>query len=195
MTDKEKMLIEENMKAIEIRTKLLVKKYGIPQDEYEEYLQIACLVICNKIHKYDETKSFSTFVDAILENAFIDMHRADKSRKIDLISFDECCIDDGCGSEASLADFLATDNNTENEVLAGITNDIIKRCIKKAKEKCTSQTTVKGFDALELKFEGYSGAEIARMFNVPSNSLRSWISRAKKTLLAERELADLLNAL
>ncbi len=195
MTDKEKMLIEENMKAIEIRTKLLVKKYGIPQDEYEEYLQIACLVICNKIHKYDETKSFSTFVDAILENAFIDMHRADKSRKIDLISFDECCIDDGCGSEASLADFLATDNNTENEVLAGITNDIIKRCIKKAKEKCTSQTTVKGFDALELKFEGYSGAEIARMFNVPSNSLRSWISRAKKTLLAEREFADLLNAL
>ena len=195
MTDKEKMLIEENMKAIEIRTKLLVKKYGIPQDEYEEYLQIACLVICNKIHKYDETKSFSTFVDAILENAFIDMHRADKSRKIDLISFDECCIDDGCGSEASLADFLATDNNTENEVLAGITNDIIKRCIKKAKEKCTSQTTVKGFDALELKFEGYSGAEIARMFNVPSNSLRSWISRAKKTLLAEREFADLLNTL
>ena len=195
MTDKEKMLIEENMKAIEIRTKLLVKKYGIPQDEYEEYLQIACLVICNKIHKYDETKSFSTFVDAILENAFIDMHRADKSRKIDLISFDECCIDDGCGSEASLADFLATDNNTENEVLAGITNDIIKRCIKKAKEKCTSQTTVKGFDALELKFEGYSGAEIARMFNVPSNSLRSWISRAKKTLLAEREFVDLLNAL
>ena len=195
MTDKEKMLIEENMKAIEIRTKLLVKKYGIPQDEYEEYLQIACLVICNKIHKYDETKSFSTFVDAILENSFIDMHRADKSRKIDLISFDECCIDDGCGSEASLADFLATDNNTENEVLAGITNDIIKRCIKKAKEKCTSQTTVKGFDALELKFEGYSGAEIARMFNVPSNSLRSWISRAKKTLLAEREFADLLNAL
>lgn len=195
MTDKEKLLIEENMKAIEIRTKLLVKKYGIPQDEYEEYLQIACLVICNKIHKYDETKSFSTFVDAILENAFIDMHRADKSRKIDLISFDECCIDDGCGSEASLADFLATDNNTENEVLAGITNDIIKRCIKKAKEKCTSQTTVKGFDALELKFEGYSGAEIARMFNVPSNSLRSWISRAKKTLLAEREFADLLNAL
>ena len=195
MTDKEKMLIEENMKAIEIRTKLLVKKYGIPQAEYEEYLPIACLVICNKIHKYDETKSFSTFVDAILENAFIDMHRADKSRKIDLISFDECCIDDGCGSEASLADFLATDNNTENEVLAGITNDIIKRCIKKAKEKCTSQTTVKGFDALELKFEGYSGAEIARMFNVPSNSLRSWISRAKKTLLAEREFADLLNAL
>ena len=195
MTDKEKMLIEENMKAIEIRTKLLVKKYGIPQEEYEEYLQIACLVVCNKIHKYDETKNFSTFVDAILENAFIDMHRADKSRKIDLISFDECCIDDGCGSEASLADFLATDNNTENEVLAGITNDIIKRCIKKAKEKCTSQTTVKGFDALELKFEGYSGAEIARMFNVPSNSLRSWISRAKKTLLAEREFADLLNAL
>lgn len=195
MTDKEKLLIEENMKAIEIRTKQLVKKYGIPAHEYEEYLQVACLVICNKIHKYDEAKSFSTFVDAVLENAFIDMHRADKSSKIDLISLDECCIDDGCGSEASLADFLATDNNTENEVLAGITNDIIKRCIKKAKEKCTSQTTVKGFDALELKFEGYSGAEIARMFNVPSNSLRSWISRAKKTLLAEREFADLLNAL
>lgn len=195
MTDKEKMLIEENMKAIEIRTKLLVNKYGIRLDEYDDYLQMACLVICNKIHKYDETKGFSTFVDAVLENAFIDMYRVDKSGKIDLISLDECCIDDGCGSEASLADFLATDNNTENEVLAGITNDIVKRCIKNAKEKCTSQTTVRGFDALELRFEGYSGAEIARMFNVPSNSIRSWISRAKKILLAEREFEELLQAL
>ena len=195
MTDKEKLLIEENMKAIEIRTKQLVKKYGIPMHEYEEYLQVACLVICNKIHKYDESKSFSTFVDAVLENAFIDMHRADRSSKIDIISIDECCVEDGSGSEASLADFLATDNNTENEVLASITNDIIKKCIKRAKAKCTSQTTVKGFDALELKFEGYSGAEIARMFNVPSNSVRSWISRAKKTLLAEREFADLLKTL
>lgn len=195
MTDKEKRLIEENMKAIEIRTKQLVKKYGIPAHEYEEYLQVACLVICNKIHKYDEAKSFSTFVDAVLENAFIDMHRADKSNKIDIISFDDCCVEDGSGSEASLADFLATDNNTENEVLAGITNDIIKRCIKSAKAKCTSKTTVRGFDALELKFEGYTGAEIARMFNVPSNSLRSWISRAKKILLAEREFEDLLKAM
>lgn len=195
MTNKEKMLIEDNIKSIEIRTRQLVRKYGVPLYEYEEYFQAACLVICNKIHKYDETKSFSTFVNAVLENAFIDMHRADKSSKCDFISLDECCVDDDSGSKASLAAFLATEDNTENEVLARITNDIIKKCIKKAKEKCTSQTTVRGFDALELKFEGYSGAEIARMFNVPSNSLRSWISRAKKLLIAEREFEELLNAL
>ena len=195
MTEKEKKLIEENMKAIEIRTKLLVKKYGIHADEYEEYFQMACLVICNKVDKYDDSKSFSTFVDAVLENAFIDMHRADKRSKVELISFDECCVDDGCGSEASLADFLATDNDTENEVLATITNDIIRSCIKSAKAKCTSNTTVRGFDALELKFEGYTGAEIARMFNVPSNSVRSWISRAKKILLAEREFKDILQTM
>lgn len=195
MTNKEKMLIEDNIKSIEIRTRQLVRKYGVPLYEYEEYFQVACLVICNKIHKYDETKSFSTFVNAVLENAFIDMHRADKNSKFDFVSLDECCVDDDSGSKASLADFLATEDNTENEVLARITNDIIKKCIKKAKEKCTSQTTVRGFDALELKFEGYSGAEIARMFNVPSNSLRSWMSRAKKLLIAEREFEELLNAL
>ena len=195
MTDKEKSLIEENMKAIEIRTKQLVKKYGIPTREYEEYLQVACLVICNKIHKYDERKSFSTFVDAVLENAFIDMYRVDKSNKIDLISLDESCVQGGSGNELSLADFLATDNNTENEALTCITDENIKSCIKNAKAKCTSQTTVRGFDALELKLEGYSGVEIARMFNVPSNSVRSWISRAKKILLAERDLLELIKNL
>ena len=46
--------------------------------------------------------------------------------------------------------------------------------------------TLKGFEALELKLDGYSGEEIAKLFDVSSNSLRSWMSRAKKILLNEK---------
>ena len=45
--------------------------------------------------------------------------------------------------------------------------------------------TVKGFEALELKMQGYSGSEIAQMFQVPANSLRAWMSRARAILLKD----------
>ena len=62
MTDKEKMLIEENMKVIEIRTKLLVNKYGIRLDEYDEYLQMACLVLM----RYASTSTRTIFLTIVL---------------------------------------------------------------------------------------------------------------------------------
>ena len=89
-------------------------------------------------------------------------------------------------------DFLASENDTENEVLTRITNDMVKKYIQNAKDKCTAKTTVRGFEALELKLEGYSGEEIACMFNVPSNSVRSWMSKAKKLLLCEKDFVELV---
>lgn len=191
MNTREKRLIEENMKAIEIRAKYLFKKYGSQHEEYDEYFQNACLMVCNKIHKYDGSTEFSTFVDAILENAFIDLYRMNGKNKPDVLSLDECCSgDDDC--DVTLRDFLADKKNTENEVIARITETVVSNCIDKARMKCTSKTTVRGFDALELKIKGYTGTEIAKIFNVPTNSLRAWISRAKKELLREREFADLI---
>ena len=81
---------------------------------------------------------------------------------------------------------MASETDVENEVLSKITNDLIRGYIQSAKKNCSAQTTVKGFEALELKLDGYSGEEIAKLFDVPSNSLRSWMSRSKKILLNEK---------
>lgn len=190
MREKETKLIAENMKAIEIRAKYLYKTYAFPSEEFDEFLQVAYLFICEKVHKFDGKVKFSAFVDAVLENAFIDRLRTTKNKRFFTLSLDACYIEDDEGDGPALADFLKTDNNTENTVLSAITEDDARKYIAKAKAKCTSKTTVKGFDALELKIEGYSGSEIAKMFNVPANSLRMWVSRAKKALLADREFAE-----
>lgn len=190
LCENEKRLIEENMNKIEIAVKMLMTKYNINRDEFEDYRQTGYLILCEKVGKYDGSVMFSTFAKKVLANAFIDKYRREKAKNPNTVSLNELVGDDE--SEVSLADFLAADNNTENEVLTKVTGDMLKNCIKNAKSKCTANTTVKGFEALELKIEGYSGEEIAAMFNVPSNSLRSWISRAKKILLSENDVLALI---
>ena len=192
MREKDKKMIEENMDSINIIIKKLVGKFGISYTEADEYRQTGYLALCTAVCKYNGSTKFSTFANKVITNAFIDKYRRDKARKIDSVSLDNVYAEDDNGNEASLINYLATDNNTENEVLTRTTNDLIIKYIKNTKDKCSAKTTVKGFDALELNLRGYSGEEIANMFNVPSNSVRSWMSRAKKCLKENREFMELI---
>ena len=192
LSEYERNLVEDNMHTVEIVVKMLIAKYGIPKSEYEEYCQIGYLVLCSKVGKYDGSTKFSTFANKVLRNAFIDKYRFDKARNREIISLDKICSEDANGNGASLAEFLASETDVENEVLSKITNDLVREYIKSAKERYSSQTTVKGFEALELKLDGYSGEEIAKIFDVPSNSLRSWMSRAKKLLLNEKGFISII---
>lgn len=193
MTENEKSLIEENIEKLEYIIKKLICSFNIPKNEVEEYRQIAYLALCNKTNKYDGSTKFTTFANMVIKNAFIDIYRKEKLKKFDFISLEECFAEDDSGNGAGLIDFLSTDNNTENEVLTKVRNDLVFKHIKMAKENCTAKTTVQGFSALELKIKGYSGEEIARMFNVPSNSLRTWMSKARKILLSDKEFMKLFN--
>lgn len=193
MKENEKRLIEENIEKIDYIIKKFICSFNIPNNEMEEYKQIAYLALCNKTYKYDGSTKFTTFANMVIKNAFIDMYRKEKLRKIDFVSLEECFAEDEAGNGAGLIDFLSTENNTENEVLTKIRNELVFKHIKIAKENCTANTTVQGFSALELKIKGYSGEEIARMFNVPSNSLRTWMSKARKILLNDKEFIKLFN--
>lgn len=192
LSKNDRKLIEDNMHTVEITVKRIMKKFGISKNEYEDYCQIGYLVLCSKVQRYDGSTRFSTFADKVLTNAFIDKYRFEKNRNKELLSLDDVCSEDSDGNGVSLAEFLVADTNVENEVLSKITNDAIKKYIASAKTKCSAKTTVRGFEALELKLEGYSGEEIANMFDVPSNSLRSWMSRAKKALLNEKDFVALV---
>ncbi len=192
MTEQEKKLIEDNMNAVAMTTWQFLKQHNIPRTEFEDYRQNGYLVLCNKVHKYDGSTKFSTFIDVVLRNAFIDMYRTDKTRRLDLISLDEYLSEEKTFNDSQLAAILEGENSTENEVLEKVTNEIMKKCIRRAKSKCTSKTTVRGFEALELRIEGYSGSQISEMMKTPSNSIRVGINRAKKILLDDKEFADVL---
>ena len=190
MTEQEKKLIEDNMNAVTMTTWQFLKQYNIPRTEFEDYRQNGYLILCSKVHKYDGSTKFSTFIDVVLRNAFIDIYRTDKNRRLDVVSLNEYLGEEKTFNDAQLAAILEGDNTTENEVLEKVTNEIMKKCIKRAKSKCTSKTTVRGFEALELRIEGYTGAQISEMMKTPSNSIRVGINRAKKILLDDKEFAD-----
>lgn len=189
MHEYERKLIENNMCVVDCVVKEMMKKYCIPKEEYEDYRQTGFLILCSKVHKYDGSTKFKTFADKILKNAFIDMHRT--NHKIETKSLDAKLCDNDENDE-ELIDLIPAPNNTENEIIAKVTTDMIKEHFNRIKGKCTAKTTVRGFEALELKMQGYSGQEIAEMFNVPANSLRSWMSKAKKLLVDDNGIKSLL---
>ena len=190
MNEREKRLIEENMNKLEVTIKALAGKFNIGHDEFEDYRQTAYLTLCNKSFKYNGSTQFVTFANTVIVNAMIDKYRSDRHKNIETVSLDDTYTESDV--EPTLMDYLASETNTENEVLARITNDMLQKYINNAKDKCSAKTTVQGFEALELKLQGYSSAEIASMFNVPSNAIRSWMSRAKKLLLCEKGFVELI---
>ena len=190
MSEKDKRLIEENMDKLEVTIKSLAIKFNVPTCDFDDYRQTAYFTLCNKAYKYDGSTKFITFANTVIINAMIDKYRREKNRNIEMVSLNDACFESE--DETNLMDFLASENDTENEVLTRVTNDMVKKYIRNAKNKCTAKTTVRGFEALELKLEGYSGEEIACMFNVPSNSVRSWMSKAKKLLLCEKDFVELV---
>ena len=190
MMDNREKLIMDNMQTIKSITWFTMKKIGLPKSEYEDYLQEAYLLILKKADKYNPEKKFSTFAEIVLKNGFIDLRRRDSQENLDLISLDEPLAEDE--EEITIMDFLKGSYDTENEALQNVTIEQIKHCISQAKKNCTAKTTLRGFDALELRIKGYSGAQIAEMFKVPANSVRCWMSRATKLLDADGRLAALL---
>ena len=135
----------------------------------------------------------NTVVWCFVRNAFVDLYRKNKNNSLETLSLSQIVSDDDADEGAELMEFLNSGDNTENEAISKITNKQLIDMIHKAKRTCTAATTVKGFEALELKISGYTGSEIAKMYNVPANSLRTWMSRAKKILLSDERFVSLLS--
>ena len=193
MRERDKNLIEDNWDKLEITMKTLISKFNIPQNEADDYRQTGYLALCTKAYKYDGRTKFTTFANIVIKNAFIDKYRSEKNNK--QISLDEMYSDVDNENQASLDKFLASTNNTENEAISNITEEIVRKYIHLAKDECNAQKTKRSYEALELKIKGFNNEEIAKMFNMPSNCLRALISRAKKTLSKETEFAELIKEL
>ncbi|MBR0277868.1 MAG: sigma-70 family RNA polymerase sigma factor [Clostridia bacterium] len=187
MNEYEKNLVENNLSAVKSVVNGLIYSGRINQSEYDDYFQYGCLMLCEKAGKYDGRVKFSTFAETVLKNAFVDLYRKNKNSVSGDVSLSEELSDDG----ALLEEFLKSKLDTEKEVLSAVLEKDIKQMISEAKRKCKTPTTVKGFEALELKISGMTGSEIAKLYNVPANSVRSWISRAKKILLADEKFVAL----
>lgn len=186
MRERENNLILENMDIIKKTVTYLTYSFGIPKSEYADYLQEAYIILLDKINKYDGRTKFSTFASTVIKNAFIDIYRTRIKNKPDIISLDKIYYEDNDGNPASFINFFESSYDTENLALSNL-YDIIHRVKSKQKAK----TTIKGFEAFELKIQGYTEKEIALMYNVPQNHVRCWISKATKLLKNDAEIREL----
>lgn len=188
---REKLVIE-NMQTISLLVKSIMKKLGIPQGEYEDCLQEAYILIFNKADKFDPNREFGPFARRVIMNGFIDIYKRNRELMKELLSLESDISQDEEGNGIGITDLLTAGDETENQALQNITVELMKEYIEKSKGSCTAASTVKGFEALELKIAGYNGEQIAKMYDVSSNSVRSWMSMARKSLINDGSIMALL---
>jgi len=189
-------IIEENRTAIEIIIRKLAKNGIVNYENLEDAIQDGLIALYEKSDKFDERASFKTFAATVLKNHFLDECKKENSqkRKCDNIrSLDELVFDTEENEGRALAEFIKSDVDSENEVLNSIMENDIKKYFQKVKKNCTAESTVKGLEALEMKIEGYSAVEIAEKYNVPANSIRAWLSRAKKLIVGDVEFIKIIS--
>ena len=148
MKYKEEFLIA-HMQTLKALVKSVMKKLGIPQEEYEDCLQEAYILIWKKADKFNPDKEFGPFARRVITNGLIDLYKRNRELKKELLSLDYD-VQDEEGNGVELVDLLKGENETENQALQNITVELLHKYIEKSKESCTVVSTVKGFEALEL---------------------------------------------
>ena len=157
MNDYKEKILLENTETIKAVVRKLVKGFGIDKEKYEDCLQEAYISVYKNANKYNPEKKFVNFAYPIIKISLINMYRKDKERKLEKVYLNDTISDDGDADRTELADMLISNADTENEVLKKISETMVHDYISKLKGECSAKTTVKGFEALELKIAGYSG--------------------------------------
>jgi len=180
LTIEQRNLVENNLDivkwAIYLHIKVNATIYGF---EYDDLYQEGCALLCRAAVKYDGGQAqFDTFAKVVIKNGLLDYCRSTcRKQKRQQYSADS-------DFEAEPQNIPVADDISESE-LADLFANIKTRYFG---------VTLLGIEALELKVKGYSGADIAKLWNVKQNSIGAWISRAKTKLRQDEQIiAALLN--
>lgn len=166
-------LVEENIAVINtvIFKRIIYNNntYGL---EYDDLYQEGCLLLCKAAMKYDEDKncSFKSFAYVVVLNGLISYCRKINKKNKDESLYVQTQKEMSCTNLISHKDLQEQIDEC----------DII--CFLENIKKQYSGTTRLGIEALEWKVKGFSGSEIAKIYNVTPNNVGAWISRALKKL-------------
>lgn len=156
--------------------------------EWDDLYQSGCIGLCKAAVAFNGSCSFKTFAAAVVKNELLNICRKLQVqwRKMPEVSL----FDTLSGDESSmLFDVLAApDETADKNAEAAIKYEFSE--IKKNH----SGIVLKGIQALELRYKGYSGADIAALYHVEAKHVFAWISKAKKRLELSGELGSLLES-
>ncbi len=170
--DVEKKLVEENLDVVKI-----VILTGFRYDNnaigmsFEDLYQVGCLALCEAVRKYDNSTQFKTFASMVIRSKLLTYCKKTNSINKKQSYFELLEVEDKVGRSIS---------TYEDDVL---------KALGKAKTNL-SGVALKGITALELKVKGFSGKEIADMYDTTSNNVNAWISRARKKLIGNKNFLN-----
>lgn len=171
LNDEQRKLVSENINVVD----MVICKYihinkNICGMEYDDIFQVGAIGLCKAAANYKKCSSakFKTYAFQVIRNTIIDHLKSITCKQNAQNQY---------LSEANLH-IESQKNRTPDEEYSG---KIVLQALQQSKERY-SGSALRGIEAIELKARGYSGADIARRYNVKSNYITACISRAKKYL-------------
>lgn len=189
MNYEQKQLVTAHLSLVPRMVRALTRSFShLTQDEFDELTQTGYLALCNATMKCSPTQPFPPYARAAVRNAIYDYWRDCGKRKNAFCSLDAILTaEDGSTYEPEFMLYKTDALSPEQAVLSKESASYLKRL------ECTgSKHLKKGIISLRLQQNGYTSAEVAKLYNVPSNHVRAWQSKARKQLREDQELYALL---
>ena len=189
MSYEQKQLVTAHLSLVPRMVRALTRSFtNLSQDEFDELTQTGYLALCNAAMKYSPTQPFQPYARAAVRNAIYDYWRDCGKRKSAFCSLDAILTaEDGSTYEPEFMLCKTDALSPEQAVLSKESDSYLKRL-----ECAGSNHLKKGIISLRLQQSGYTSAEVAKLYKVPSNHVRAWQSKARKQLREDQELYALL---
>ena len=189
MNYEQKQLVTAHLSLVPRMVRALTRSFShLTQDEFDELTQTGYLALCNAAMKCSPTQPFPPYARAAVRNAIYDYWRDCGKRKNAFCSLDAILTaEDGSTYEPEFMLYKTDALSPEQAVLSKESVSYLKRL-----EYTGSKHLKKGITSLRLQQSGYTSAEVAKLYNVPSNHVRAWQSKARKQLREDQELYALL---
>lgn len=184
MTLYEKELAEKHLALVPKVVTALTKPYkNISLDEIEELTQIGNLALCKAAMHYDNLRPFPAYAKVVIRHEIYDHWRKYIPHK-ERVTFLDSTKHDLIEQEDYI---LPTTASPEQTVI----NHYLTEYLTELKKQ-NNTTFKKGIDSLILKQQGYNSTDLGKIYGVPSNHVRTWISKAKKVLQNDEILYSLI---
>lgn len=181
LTPEQRALAEQNLSLVDkviarsIHTNEAVCGLG-----YEDLRQEGCLALCRAAATYDGASAqFSTYATTLIRNHLLDCCKAVGARLRNLPAIP---LDVGPPAEGRPPGF--SEPSVEDGIDALIDWLDADALLSDCKRRYSGVARL-GIEALELKIRGYSGADIAQLYNTKPSHVGAWIARAAQKIRKE----------
>ena len=189
MSYEQKQLVTTHLSLVPRMVRALTRSFShLSQDEFDELTQTGYLALCNAAMKCSPSQPFPPYARTAIRNAIYDYWRDCGERKNTFYSLDTLLTaEDGSTYESEFMLHKSDSLTPEQAVLLKESLAYLERL-----ECAGSDHLKKGIVSLRLQQSGYTSTEVAKLYNVPSNHVRAWQSKARKRLREDQELYALL---